>query len=170
VAGVHSGRGVCTSGGRSRCGDGTDDSFKFPARNASEAVKDRMRFGQREDCRLDADLARATIEDVVDVIAEAAADVVGGGGRELGEAVGARRGQRDTGSAGMRSPTVGRPAVTMSGISARLRLAWPSRRPGWPRAAVRTKVNGPGQNFSTSCWAAAGHSVASDFAISIEAT
>ena len=55
----------------------------------------------------------------------------------------------------MRRPTVGRPAVTMSGIAG---------------AFGSTSVSGPGQYSRASCSASGGHSVTRVRAISIDAT
>jgi len=73
------------------------------------------------DSGFDSYLARAAVEDAVDLVAEAAANVAGSGGESsvnrlaLGAAKGMRAAQMSacaTGCAGMRKATVGRPAVT----------------------------------------------------------
>jgi len=78
-------------------GDRANHSFDLPARDASRAKQDWLRPGQGEHGGLDADVAGTAIEDVVHVGAQAAADVVGGGGRELREAIGAGSGEGDAG-------------------------------------------------------------------------
>jgi hypothetical protein len=94
------------------------------ARHAARPQQRRVRAGHVDDRRLDADRAGATVEDVVDRVAEILHDVRRGGRADRAEAVGARR--RDArartpcssasaiGCDGTRRPTVGAPPVTAS--------------------------------------------------------
>lgn len=53
----------------------------------------RWAGGQREDGTFDPDSARSTVENEVDAVAKSVADVVGSGGGNMGESVGAGSGQ-----------------------------------------------------------------------------
>src|SRR6202522_1620514 len=82
-----------------RGGDRADDRFQLRAGDSSGTEQRWVRIGQRQHGGFDAYVARAAIEDVVHFGGEAAADVVGGGGRQFAKAVRARSGERDAGGA-----------------------------------------------------------------------
>ena len=77
--------------------DGANDGFDVGAGDASGAEKNRLRLGERQDSGFDADLAGTSVEDEIDVVAEAAADVLGSGGGKFGEAVGTGSGEGHVG-------------------------------------------------------------------------
>src|ERR1017187_2705453 len=79
--------------------DGADHGLEIPPRDATGTEQDGLRLNQREDRGFNAHLAGSAVENVVDVVAEAAEDVVGGGGRKFGESICAGRGERNTSSA-----------------------------------------------------------------------
>src|ERR1039458_10640477 len=74
-----------------------ENRFQFRSRNCAGAKQNRFSFApsrivqsgirKREDGGFDADLTRSTVEDEINVIAEAAVDVLGGGRGKFGEAV-----------------------------------------------------------------------------------
>ncbi len=129
-----------------------DDFLQHFRGDASSAVEDdvvEMLVAEDADYgRLDAQVGGASVEDGVDAAVEVVEDVLGGGGAGVAEGVGRRRGDGDAGlgdegsgdgCAGMRTPTSGRPAVTMSGM---------------PGARGTRSVRGPGQKRSMSVRAA----------------
>ena len=96
MARVHAGAGMCAHGGIGSGGKRANYSFDLQARDASGAKQDWLWPGERENGGFDADVAGAAVQDIVHVRAQAPADVVGGGGRELREAVGAGGGEGHT--------------------------------------------------------------------------
>src|ERR1700676_5533986 len=82
-----------------RRGDWPSYRFQFRPRNSAGTKEDRPRPGLRQHCGVDTYAAGTAIEDVVDIATEGEADVVGGGGREFGGAVGAGRGEWNAGGA-----------------------------------------------------------------------
>ena len=79
--------------------DGADHGLEIPPRDATGTEQDGLRLNQREDRGFNAHLAGSAVENVVDVVAEAAEDVLGGGGRKFGESIGTGRSKRNTGGA-----------------------------------------------------------------------
>src|SRR6266536_2940297 len=95
MARMHAGGRMRARGGGGS-GDRANHSFDLRAREASGAKQNWLRPGQREHGGFDADVAGAAIKEVVHVEAQATADVVGGGGRELREAIRAGSGEGHT--------------------------------------------------------------------------
>lgn len=88
---------MCAGGGVGSGGDRANQGFYLQARDAAGAKQDGLWPGERKNGGLDANVAGTAVEYVVHVRSQATADVVGGGGRELREAVGAGGGERDAG-------------------------------------------------------------------------
>ena len=71
----------------------SDHGFDLGSRDSAGAQQNRLRFNEREHRRLDTDLAGATLEDEIDVRAQATSYVVDRGWRKLRKAIGAGGGE-----------------------------------------------------------------------------
>jgi len=86
MARVHSGGGMAPLEGLGRGRRPMIDSSAV--RGMMRGEEGWLSFGEREDVEFDADLAGPPSRNEIDVAAEAAADMIGGGWRKFGEAVG----------------------------------------------------------------------------------
>ncbi len=130
-------------------GGGAGDGFEHLGGDGAGAVDEHRGLGRIEDGGFDADGGGAAVEDGVDAVVEVFEDVSGGGGAGASEAVGAGGGDGDAGWldergamgwAGMRTPTRGRPAVTVSGMLAvrgRRRVSGPGQKAAMRASALR---------------------------------
>jgi len=93
VLGVEAGRGMWTFCRPREYVDGPDSFLDLNPRDSTWPEKQGALGRERKDSRFDSDSTRTTVEDEVNAITQAAADVLGRGRRELGETVGAGGGE-----------------------------------------------------------------------------